>query len=43
MRRLISLMIDEDKVTSQISTFNYTKEIAGELYMFMSPNENIEY
>ena len=33
-------MIEEDKVTSQISSYNHTKEIAGELYMFMSPNEN---
>ena len=38
---LNKIMIDEDKVTSQITTFNYTKEIAGEIYMFMSPNENI--
>ena len=33
-------MVEEDKVTSQISSFNFTKEIAGELYMFMSPNVN---
>ncbi len=36
---LNEVMIDEDKVTSQVSGFNYTKEIAGELYLFISPNE----
>ena len=36
---LNEVMIDEDKVTSNVSGFNYTKEIAGELYLFASPNE----
>ena len=36
---LREVMIDEDKVTSDVSGFNYTKEIAGELYLFISPNE----
>jgi len=36
---LNEVMIDEDKVTSDISAFNFTKEIAGELYLFISPNE----
>ena len=36
---LNEVMIDEDKVTSGISGFNYTKEIAGEAYLFISPNE----
>ena len=36
---LNEVMIDEDKVTSNVSGFNYTKEIAGELYLFISPNE----
>ena len=36
---LNEVMIDEDKVTSGVSGFNYTKEIAGELYLFVSPNE----
>ena len=37
---LNEVMIDEDKVTSGVSGFNYTKEIAGELYLFVSPNES---
>lgn len=36
---LNEVMVDEDKVTSDVSAFNYTKEIAGELYLFVSPNE----
>jgi len=36
---LNEVMIDEDKVTSSVSGFNYTKEIAGELYLFISTNE----
>ena len=36
---LNEVMIDEDKVTSSVSGFNYTKEIAGEFYLFISPNE----
>lgn len=36
---LNEVMVDEDKVTSDVSGFNYTKEIAGELYLFISPNE----
>ena len=36
---LNEVMIDEDKVTSGVSGFNYTKEVAGELYLFVSPNE----
>jgi len=36
---LNEVMIDEDKVTSGVSGFNFTKEIAGEVYLFISPNE----
>ena len=36
---LNEVMIDEDKVTSDVSVFNFTKEIAGEFYLFISPNE----
>ncbi len=36
---LNEVMIDEDKVTSAVSGFNFTKEIAGEIYLFISPNE----
>jgi len=36
---LNEVMVDEDKVTSNVSGFNFTKEIAGELYLFISPNE----
>jgi len=36
---LNEVLIDEDKVTSGVSGFNFTKEIAGELYLFISPNE----
>ncbi|MEN7343558.1 MAG: pitrilysin family protein [Pseudomonadota bacterium] len=35
---LNEVMIDEDGVTSEISGFNYTKEIAGELYLFIPAN-----
>jgi len=36
---LNEVMVDEDKVTSDVSGVNFTKEIAGELYLFVSPNE----
>lgn len=36
---LNEVMVDEDKVTSDVSAFNYTKEVAGELYLFASPNQ----
>ncbi len=34
------VLIDEDKVTSDVSAFNYTKEISGEFYFFVNPNED---
>jgi len=36
---LNEVMVDEDKVTSDVSGFNYIKEVAGELYLSISPNE----
>ena len=36
---LNEVMVDEDKVTSSVSGFNYTKEIAGELYLFISSKD----
>ncbi len=36
---LNEVFIDEDKVTSDVSAFNYTKEISGEFYFFINPNE----
>ena len=36
---LNEVLIDEDKVTSDVSAFNYTKEISGEFYFFVNPNE----
>lgn len=35
---LNEVLIDEEKLTSDVSGFNYTKEIAGELYLFISSN-----
>jgi zinc protease len=35
---LNEVLIDEEKLTSDVSGFNYTKEISGELYMFISSN-----
>ena len=36
---LNEVLIDEDKVTSEVSAFNYTKEISGEFYFFINANE----
>jgi zinc protease len=36
---LNEVLIDEQKLTSDVSGFHYTKEIAGEFYLFISPNE----
>jgi len=36
---LNEVLIDEDKVTSNVSAFNYAKEISGEFYFFVNPNE----
>jgi len=36
---LNEVLIDEDKVTSEVSAFNYAKEISGEFYFFINPNE----
>ena len=33
------VFIDEEKLTSDVSAFHYTKEIAGEFYLIISPNE----
>ena len=35
---LNEVLIDEEKLTSDVSGFNYTKEISGELYLFISSN-----
>lgn len=34
---LNEVLIDEEQLTTDVSGFNYTKEIAGELYLFISP------
>lgn len=31
------VLIDEEQLTTSVDGFNYTKEIAGELYLFISP------
>ncbi|WP_418152567.1 M16 family metallopeptidase [Litorimonas sp. RW-G-Af-16] len=36
---LNEVLIDEAKVTSDVSSFQSNKEIAGELYFFVSPND----
>ena len=37
---LNEVFIDEDKVTSDVSAFNYAKEISGEFYFFINANED---
>ena len=34
---LNEVLIDEEQLTTDVSGFNYAKEIAGELYLFISP------
>ncbi len=36
---LNEVLIDEAKLTSSVDGFHYTKEISGEWYLFISPNE----
>ena len=36
---LNEVLIDEDQLTSDVSGFSYTKEISGEWYLFINPNE----
>lgn len=36
---LNEVLIDEEKLTSSVGGFHYTKEISGEWYLFISPNE----
>ncbi len=36
---LNEVLIDEEKLTSGVEGFHYTKEISGEWYLFISPNE----
>ena len=36
---LNEVLIDEDKLTSSVSAFNYAKEISGEFYFSINPNE----
>ncbi len=36
---LSQVLVDEEKLTSSVSAFHYTKEIAGEAYIFINPNE----
>ncbi len=36
---LSEVLVDEEKLTSNVSAFHYTKEIAGEAYLFINPNE----
>jgi zinc protease len=31
------VLVDEDKLTTRVDAFNYTKELAGEVYFFISP------
>ena len=33
------VLIDEEKLTSSVGAFHYDKEISGEAYIFISPNE----
>ncbi len=35
---LNEVLIDEEKLTSDVSMFNFTKEISGELYLFVNAN-----
>ncbi len=35
---LSEVLVDEEKLTSSVSAFHYTKEIAGEAYIFITPN-----
>ena len=35
---LNEVLIDEEKLTSSVSSFSYTKELAGEFYLFVSAN-----
>lgn len=36
---LNTVMIDEDRVTTSVDGFHYTKELAGEWYLFINPDE----
>ncbi len=36
---LNEVLVDENKLTSSVGGFHYTKEISGEWYLFISPNE----
>lgn len=36
---LNEVLIDKEKLTSSVDGFHYTKEISGEWYLFISPNE----
>jgi len=36
---LSQVLVDEEKLTSSVSAFHYTKEISGEAYVFVNPNE----
>ena len=36
---LNEVLIDEDKLTSNVAGFHYTKEISGEWYLFINPND----
>ncbi|NNE58670.1 MAG: insulinase family protein [Hellea sp.] len=33
------VLVDEEKLTSSVSAFHYTKELAGEAYIFITPND----
>lgn len=36
---LSEVLVDEEKLTSSVSAFHYTKEISGEAYIIINPNE----
>jgi len=36
---LSQVLVDEEKLTSDVSAFHYAKEISGEAYIFVNPNE----
>ncbi len=36
---LNQVLIDEEKLTTDVSSFYYGKEVAGEFYLFITPNE----
>ncbi len=36
---LSEVLVDEEKLTSSVDGFHYTKELAGEAYLFISPND----